>query len=171
MSPMTEQRQPGQCSWREEKAGMGGIIGCSIVKDHTGDKGPFDIHFYMSHPLPTLQLLLPWFQNEFGARIHFLSQKPKEGTVELWPKWKGLMKAWLQMGDSFTIQAQMKTQRYLRLLDTLIGCLFVLTRVSFQNQCLLFILVGICLRQASCYYFPPKMAASYQVPGICQAVC
>ena len=86
MSPMAKQRQPGQCSWREEEAGMGGIRGCNIVKDHTGDKDPFDINFYMSRPLPTLQLLLPWFQNEFGARIHFLSQEPKEGMVELQPK-------------------------------------------------------------------------------------
>lgn len=88
-----------KAAWSEqlEEAGMGGIWGCNTVKDHTGDRDPFDIHFHMFNPLPTLQLLLPLFQNEFGPRIHFLSQEPKEGMVELWPKWKGLIKSWHQM--------------------------------------------------------------------------
>ena len=66
---------------------------------------------------------------------------------------------------SFVTQVQMMIQQYLRALDTLIGWVFVLTRVSFQNQCLLFVLAGICLRQGRCCYSPLKMASSYWVPG------
>lgn len=63
----------------------------------------------------------------------------------------------------------MMIQQYLRALDTLIGWVFVLTRVSFQNQCLLFVLAGICLRRGRCCYSPLKMASSYWVPGMSQA--
>ena len=62
---------------------------------------------------------------------------------------------------NFVTQVQTMVQQYLRVLDTLIGWVFVLTRVSFQNQCLLFILAGICLRQGRCYYSLLKMASSY----------